>query len=110
MRWFVETVLLNKIKKKLRTSRDFALRTKDLSYSDKDEIVKIIKDEYLGCKKQYKQLLKMEPSEESAIQIEKDLNRTFPLNDFFKEDRKGFKRLRMVTRAFSCYDNEVNYV
>ena len=69
-----------------------------------------MKTEYLSCKKLYKQLLELDPNEESAIQIEKDLNRTFPLNDFFKEDKKGFKRLRMVTRAFSCYDNEVNYV
>lgn len=52
----------------------------------------------------------MEPHIDSAIQVEKDLNRTFPTNPYFKENQKGFKRLRKVLRAFSCYDKQVNYV
>lgn len=110
MKWFVKQAIAKQVKRKLKTSRDFAMRTNDTSYNEQAEVVKIVKDEYLRCKKTFKKLLEMEPQLESAIQIEKDLNRTFPTNIYFKENQKGFLRLRKVLRAFSCYDKQVNYV
>lgn len=43
----------------------------------------IILDEYDKCKKHYKSLKKLKPKQESALQIERDLGRTFPKNQFF---------------------------
>jgi len=50
----------------------------------KADVFKIINTEYDKCKASYKQLRKLEPKNESSLQIERDLNRTFPKNVFFK--------------------------
>ena len=50
----------------------------------KVDVFKIINSEYDKCKSTYKQLRKLEPKNESSLQIERDLNRTFPKNNFFK--------------------------
>mgnify|MGYP002635520438 CR=1 FL=1 len=52
----------------------------------------------------------LDPKEESALQIERDLGRTFPKNEYFHKGKPGFKKLRKVLRAFSCYDTQVDYV
>jgi len=38
-------------------------------------------------------------------QIEKDLTRTFPKNQFFSPGGVGVKKLRNVLTAFACYDD-----
>lgn len=52
----------------------------------------------------------MVPSEDSSVQIDRDVGRTFPLNSFFRSGNKGYKKLRKVLRAFSCQNQEVDYV
>lgn len=52
----------------------------------------------------------MDPAPESATQIERDLGRTFPVNEYFMQGAKGHTRLRHVLRAFACYDKQVDYV
>ena len=64
-----------------------------------------IVSEYKKCKNHFKSLKGLEPKEESAQQIERDLNRTFPKNQFFKVNNKGYLKLRNVLRAFACYDS-----
>ena len=48
--------------------------------------------------------MKQDPKPESATQIERDLGRTFPKNEFFQVKKKGYIKLRNVLRAFACYD------
>lgn len=74
------------------------------------EVSKIILEEYEHSKTYYKNMKELEPKQESVLQIERDLNRTFPKNAYFKTGQKGFKRLRKVLRAFACYDNQADYV
>lgn len=52
----------------------------------------------------------MTPKVESAQQIERDLSRTFPKNNYFKQGEYGYKKLKKVLRAFACYDNQADYV
>lgn len=52
----------------------------------------------------------MQPKTESVLQIDRDLCRTFPKNDFFKQGERGHRKLRKVLRAFACYDNQADYV
>ena len=52
----------------------------------------------------------MEPRNESALQIERDLGRTYPRNPYFKRDTEGFLKLRRVLRAYAAYEAEVDYV
>lgn len=54
--------------------------------------------------------MSLDPSPESATQIERDLGRTFPINKYFKTGEKGQVKLRNVLRAFACYDTQVDYV
>lgn len=70
----------------------------------KMEVSSIIIDEYNKCKSHYKSLRLLEPKSESSLQIDRDLNRTFPKNDYFKVGSRGYRKLRKVLRAFSCYD------
>ena len=63
-----------------------------------------ISSEYKKCKNHFNSLKGLEPKTESAQQIERDLGRTFPKNEFFKEGNTGFLKLRNVLRAFACYD------
>lgn len=44
------------------------------------------------------------------MQIERDLGRTFPKNKYFNPGQPGHKKLRNVLRAFSCYDDQADYV
>ena len=67
-------------------------------------------DEYDKCKRHYDSLKLMDPEPESATQIERDLGRTFPVNEYFMSGAKGYTRLRNVLRAFACYDKQVDYV
>lgn len=48
--------------------------------NEKVEVTQIILSEYEKCKKHYKSLKKLEPKLESALQIDRDLGRTFPKN------------------------------
>ena len=45
---------------------------------------------------------------ENLRQINKDLNRTYPSNSIFKNERI-LKKLKNVLRAFSNYDNSIKY-
>jgi hypothetical protein len=45
---------------------------------------------------------------ENLRQIKKDLNRTYPSNSIFKDDRI-LQKLKNVLRAFSNYDNSIKY-
>lgn len=74
VKWFTTKEILIKISKKQKQSTDPAL-------FDPGEI---INQEYLKCKKHYQSLKKLEPRGETVTQIERDLKRTFPKNDFFK--------------------------
>ncbi len=46
----------------------------------------------------------MQPKEESGLQIEKDLERTFCHNSDFRNNGPGVRKMRTVLRAYSCYD------
>lgn len=46
----------------------------------------------------------------SAKQIELDLNRTFPDENYYSNKSKGKEALRRVLLAFSKYDHELGYV
>ena len=78
--------------------------------NDKIPVSQIILTEYEKCKKHYKSLKKLEPKQDAALQIDRDLGRTFPKNTFFNQGQPGYKKLRNVLRAFSCYDDQANYV
>jgi hypothetical protein len=67
-------------------------------------IKQTIQEEYKKCKIHFKSLNKLDPSPESATQIERDLGRTFPINPYFKIGENGYVKLRNVLRAFACYD------
>lgn len=41
--------------------------------------------------------------------ILRDVNRTFPAHDFFKDDGNGQESLYKVSKAYSVYDQEVGY-
>lgn len=69
-----------------------------------------ISEEYQKLKNHYKSLKLMEPSQESKVQIERDLGRTFPKHEYFQSGSKGIKQLRSVLKAFACYDKQVDYV
>jgi hypothetical protein len=50
-------------------------------------------------------------NEEEEYNITKDINRTFPELNKFKEDiSSGKNKLFNVLKAYSCYDNEIGYV
>jgi hypothetical protein len=51
--------------------------------------------------------LKISPEKETENQILRDLNRTFPKHDYFKEGAKGVKKLKKVLSAFANYDKQV---
>ena len=40
----------------------------------------------------------------------RDLSRTFPNNDYFKEGSKGSEKLRRVLIAFANYDKQVGKI
>ena len=46
-------------------------------------------------------------AKETENQINRDLLRTFPLHEYFKEGAKGVEKLRRVLTAFSNYDHQV---
>ena len=50
------------------------------------------------------QLLEIEVEKETANQIMRDLARTFPKHDFYKEGGKGIKKMKNVLTAFANYD------
>ena len=52
----------------------------------------------------------MEPNEETKAQIERDLTRTFPEFEFFRDSGRGTSKLRRVLTAFANYDSSVDYV
>ena len=95
--WFTTNLLMTKIRKAQNKSSTFSPQ-------------QLIIEEYKKCKKHYKSLRQLEPKPESACQIERDLGRTFPKNDFFKVGNRGNRKLRKVLRAFSSYDNQADYV
>lgn len=41
--------------------------------------------------------------------ILRDVNRTFPAHDFFRDDGSGQESLYKVSKAYSVYDTEVGY-
>lgn len=58
----------------------------------------------------YQKLLEMDNNHEAYL-IGKDVYRTLPNQELFKEDFKtGKNKLFNVLKAYSCYDNEVGYV
>lgn len=97
VKWFTTKEILFKISKKKKKE------------GDQYDASELINEEYEKCKKHYRSLKKLEPRHETVVQIERDLKRTFPKNEFFKSSR-GQKKLRNVLRAFSCYDNQADYV
>lgn len=58
---------MKQVRRKLKTSRDFAMKTNDTLYNEHGEIVRIVKDEYLRSKKSFYKLLEMDPHLESAV-------------------------------------------
>jgi len=46
----------------------------------------------------------VEVNKETENQIQRDLSRTFPNHDYYKEGSKGIEKLRRVLTAFSNYD------
>jgi len=50
---------------------------------DDETVIKLILEEYSKNKVYFKRLISLDPKEESALQIERDLGRTFPKNVFF---------------------------
>jgi len=58
-------------------------------------------------KKTYKSLLIEKVAKETENQINRDLYRTFPLHDYYREGSKGVERMRRVLTAFSNYDQQV---
>lgn len=65
--WFAENMILGKIRRLQQVDENL-------------DVSKVIMAEYEKCRAQYKALKKQEPRAESAIQIERDLPRTFPKN------------------------------
>lgn len=55
-------------------------------------------------KRTYKSLLVEKVAKETENQISRDLYRTFPLHDYYREGSKGVERMRRVLTAFSNYD------
>lgn len=97
VKWFTNKEILTKIRRRQKKEPDI-----DVSI--------VINEEYQKCKVHYKSLKKLQPKQETITQIERDLSRTFPKNEFFEDGNKGQKKLRKVLRAFSCYDNQADYV
>jgi outer membrane protein assembly factor BamD (BamD/ComL family) len=52
-------------------------------------------------------LVAEECDRESLNQIMRDLTRTFPNHEYFKDGSEGLKRLRNVLIAFANYDKQV---
>lgn len=67
-------------------------------------------EEYQKCENHFNSLKGLDPAPESATQIERDLGRTFPMNEYFKAGNPGQESLKNVLRAFACYDKQVDYV
>lgn len=61
--------------------------------------------DYKVLKKIYRQLIDQEVEKETENQINRDLCRTFPKHDYFKEGSKGMRKLQRVLSAFSNYDH-----
>jgi hypothetical protein len=72
VRWFTSNELLTKIRRRQKSQPDL-------------DVAEFINLEYAKCKAQYKSLLMLQPQTESALQIERDLGRTFPKNAFFQQ-------------------------
>ena len=68
--WFAENVLIMKIRRLQKSGADVDIKS-------------LILTEYEKCRQQYKLLKKLKPKDESEMQIERDLSRTFPKNEFF---------------------------
>eukprot|EP00347_Sterkiella_histriomuscorum_P000966 403373845 len=66
--------------------------------------------DYKKLKSTYQELLKQEVEKETENQIQRDLNRTFPNHEYFKEGSEGVEKLRRVLTAFANYDHQVDYV
>ena len=76
-----------------------------------ENVQDVILDEYLKCKKAYQSLKLLTPKRyETCIQIDRDISRTFPKNDYFKSGGAGQKKLKKVLTAFACYDDKADYV
>lgn len=58
----------------------------------------------------YQQLLTEKVEKETENQINRDLCRTFPLHDYYKEGAPGIEQMRRVLTAFANYDHQVDYV
>ena len=94
IQWFAQTVIKNKIRRRAN-----------------EKLEDVILDEYHKCKKVYRNLKLLKPKRlETQIQIDRDLSRTFPKNDYFKGSGGGQKKLSKVLTAFACYDDKVDYV
>jgi hypothetical protein len=79
--------------------------------SSSENVQDVILEEYMKCKKAYRSLKDLKPKRiESEIQIDRDLSRTFPKNDYFKPGSRGHQKLQKVLRAFACYDDKADYV
>lgn len=63
--------------------------------------------EYAKLKRTYTQILKVPIAKEAENQIERDLYRTFPLHEYFKEGAVGVSKMRNVLSAFANYDQQV---
>lgn len=55
----------------------------------------------------YKNLMSKECPNEDVIL--RDISRTFPANDYFKESGTGQEQLFKISRGYAIYDNEVGY-
>ncbi|CAI2382634.1 unnamed protein product [Moneuplotes crassus] len=48
--------------------------------------------------------------EHSIIQIKRDINRTYPNQDFFKKDTEGYMMLESLLTSYCKYDRSIGYV
>ncbi len=55
----------------------------------------------------YKNLISKECSSDDVIR--RDISRTFPANDYFKESGTGQELLFKISRGYAIYDKDVGY-
>ena len=99
MIWFSNNhEMMTKIRKKYQknfSKEDMLPETNEVFKKMQSDLVKkTILDEYTKCASHFESLKDLEPKTESASQIERDLGRTFPKNEFFKVKNTGFLKLR----------------
>ena len=107
--WFAGNVLIAKIKRRLKqvqNTNDAKAHSQQISHNIKQTIL----EEYQKCDNHFNSLKGLDPAPESATQIDRDLGRTFPMNEYFKAGNGGQESLKNVLRAFACYDKQVDYV